>query len=164
MRTLLSSVIVLALPLAGAAGCGLLLNGSSQDITAQSLPAGVVILVRPEGGEYTTPATMSLERKKAHVLTFRKEGYTPATFEIKKSVSAGIVMLDLLAGGIVGLVVDATTGGWNRLHPGTASATLTKEDASIPGPARITVAVTRQGRTMHIESSEPGVEIRVGTK
>lgn len=131
----------------GSSGCGAIFNGSRQTIAAQSAPEGAQITVEPGGMKYTAPTEMSLERKHSYVLTFRKEGYSDATFAIRKKASTGIIILDVLFTGLIGVVVDAATGAWNSLSPEAATVTLTKVNASIEGPDQVRIAVrpTRHG-------------------
>src|SRR5687768_3104358 len=100
-------------------GCGTIFNGTRQTIVATSAPDQASIAVEPGGGKFTTPSSLSLERKNDYNLTFTKEGYSPATFQIQHKMNAGILVLDILAG-LVGVIVDAATGGWNDLSPETA--------------------------------------------
>lgn len=136
----------------GSAGCGAIFNGSSQTIGAQSAPDGATITVEPGGMKYTAPTEMSLERKSSYVLTFRKPGYSEATFSIKKKSNVGIILLDVFFTGLIGVVVDAATGSWNGLTPEAATVSLTKVDASVDGPAEILVGVSRSGKGIRIEA------------
>lgn len=155
MRTscLLSGVLMAAA--VGSSGCGAILNGSSQTIGAQSAPDGAQIIVEPGGMRYTTPTEMSLERKNSYVLTFRKEGYSDATFTVRKKANAGIIILDVLLTGLVGVVVDAATGAWNGLSPDVATVSLTKVDASLEGPDEILVGLrpSRRGIVINAPAS-----------
>jgi hypothetical protein len=155
-----TSPAVLAFLLLGSAGCGTLFNGTRQSVTAQSAPDGAKISVEPGGAHYTTPATMSLERKQDYHLTFSKGGYQPATLDVEHHMNGGILVLDILAG-LVGVIVDAATGGWNKLTPSTLQAVLTKTHASIEGAQSIRVSVVIKGGKLNIQSSEPGVGVQV---
>lgn len=151
MRTLLTLALVTGAAL-GSAGCGAIFNGSSQTISAHSAPDGATITVEPGGMKYTAPTDMSLERKNGYVLTFRKAGYTDATFTIQKKAKAGIIVLDVLFTGLIGVVVDAATGAWNGLSPQAAVVAMTKVDALVPGPERILVGVSRSKGGIVIDS------------
>ncbi|HUS11683.1 MAG TPA: hypothetical protein VMZ30_14550 [Pyrinomonadaceae bacterium] len=145
-------------------GCGAIFNGTRQTIQATSSPAGAVIKADPGGLEFTTPASISLERKNEYRLTFSKEGYTPGTFQVQKSLNAGILLLDVLFTGLVGVVVDAATGAWYKLSPETATVTLEKRSASVDGPDRIEIGIVRDSKGVHIHSSGVSVEVRVQEK
>ena len=77
---------------------------------------------------------------------------------------AGIVVLDALLTGLIGIIVDASTGAWNALSPRAATVTLTKI-AVVPGPDTITVGVNfgkaGAGDRVRVQSSVPGVLMHV---
>jgi hypothetical protein len=74
------------------------------------------------------------------------------------------VIADVLLTGLIGVVVDAATGGWSKLTPETANVTLTKV-AGIDGPNTITVGLTvhrtAQANVVDVRSSDPGVTVQV---
>lgn len=155
------AAVALVAPLAG---CGALFNGSRQSIQVQSSPVGTKVITAPETGEYTTPTTLNLERKHSYTLRFEKDGYSPATFQIQSHTQGGIVVLDVLFTGLIGVIVDASTGAWNALSPEAATVSLTKI-AMVPGPDTITVGVrvSKHGNEsqVQIDASDPGVGVRV---
>jgi hypothetical protein len=102
--------------------------------------------------KYTAPTEMSLERKNSYVLTFRKEGYTDATFSIRKKANTGIIVLDVLFTGLIGVIVDAATGSWNNLTPEAATVSLTKLNAGIEGPDEILVGIRKTSRGIVIDA------------
>lgn len=146
-------------------GCGAMFGGTTQLIRVDSSPPGAKIRTSPPSGEYSTPASMSLERKSNYTLTFEKEGYSPAKFEIQHRLRGGIVALDVLAG-LLGVVVDAATGAWYKLVPDVVNVSLTKVGL-IDGPEKIDIRVeiaqgqTRQSDVLRVTSSEPGIVIHV---
>jgi hypothetical protein len=142
-------------------GCAAIFNGTRQNITATSAPDAATIAVEPGGAKYTTPASMSLERKNEYNLTFTKDGYSSGVFHVEKHLNGGMVVLDVLFTGLVGVVVDAATGAWYNLDPATAQVVLTKAMASVPGPDTIRVAISKRGDQWHVESSTPGVIVEV---
>jgi len=127
---------------------------------ARSAPDGASISVTPGGASFTTPTSISLERKQDYHLSFSKEGYQPAKIDIEHHMNAGILVLDILSG-LVGIIVDAATGAWNNLTPSTVQAVLTKTDTNIEGPESIRVLVEMKGGKLQIQSSVPGVGVRV---
>lgn len=152
-----------AVLIAPLAGCGLMFSGSRQSIQVQSSPDGTKVTTTPETGDYTTPTTLNLERKNSYTLHFEKEGYSPATFQIQNHTRGGIVVLDVLLTGLVGVVVDGATGAWNGLSPEAATVSLTKI-ALVPGPDTINVGVRvyKDGH-VQIEPSAVGVGVQVET-
>jgi hypothetical protein len=152
---MLAVLLLPALP-----GCGLIFGGTHQIISVQSSPEAVKVTTAPPTGEFTTPTSLNLERKNDYSLTFEKAGYTPGHFQITHHLRGGILVLDILVG-LVGVIADAATGAWNGLTPQTVNVTLTKT-AMIDGPDQIHVGI-RVGEkgTAIIESSSPGVTVRV---
>lgn len=102
--------VVLALAMS-AAGCGVMFGGTTKNISVTSAPSAAVITTQPSTGMYTTPTTLSLERKHAYTLVLRREGYNEAQFQIRKSMRTGPLILDILFTGLIGVIVDAATGG-----------------------------------------------------
>jgi len=155
----------LPLLLTGLTGCGLILGGGSrQTIQVQASPADTKVSTTPETGEYNAPTTLDLKRNTDYTIRFAKDGYSPASIQLESHVRAGYVVADVLLTGLVGVVVDAASGGWSKLSPETASVTLTKL-ALVPGPDSVTVGLTlrRAGdrNRVDVRSSDPGVVLDV---
>src|SRR6266568_3579389 len=110
MKRLIAAALVpitsLALLLPVLSGCGLIFGGSRQTIQANSSPSGATIKTAPMTATLTTPASVSLERKKDYTLTFSKDGYTSADVQVSHHVRGGIIVLDILLG-LVPVIVDA---------------------------------------------------------
>jgi hypothetical protein len=138
------------------AGCGTIMHGTHQDISISSTPQGAKFETAPVTGTYTTPATVTLERNHEYVLTFSKEGYTPATLNIRKDIGPGTVIADVLLG-IIPLIIDAATGAWYGLSPESATVTLARVGGSELDADAIQVAVTTiKGRgTFEVKSNSP---------
>lgn len=160
MKSILRGGAALALLLA-TGGCGAIFNGTRQTIQANSAPSAAQIRTEPGNLQFTTPASLNLERKHDYVLTFTKEGYSSATFQIQKSLQGGILVLDILFTGLIGVIVDAATGAWYKLSPEAASVSLERVGASVDGPDRIDVWVSPNETGFRIEASEPGVKVEV---
>jgi len=153
---MLAVLLLPALP-----GCGLIFGGTHQIISVQSSPEAVKVTTTPATGEFTTPTNLNLERKNDYSLTFEKAGYTPAHFQITHHMRGGILALDIIFTGLLGIIPDAATGAWNGLTPQTVNVTLTKT-AMIDGPDQIHIGIhVGEKGTAIIESSAPGVTVRV---
>ncbi|GAC1659120.1 MAG: hypothetical protein NVS4B3_27030 [Gemmatimonadaceae bacterium] len=142
-------------------GCGAILHGTLQTIDVQSTPSGAKVDASPVAGVYTTPMTLNLERKHNYLLTFSSPGYSPATVNINSSFGLGTVVADVLLTGLVGVVVDAATGGWYGLSPENVSASLTRTTGTRPETIRIHVGQTNGGRTVGISADRPDVRVEV---
>jgi hypothetical protein len=142
-------------------GCGLIFGGTHQIVLVQSSPDAVKLTTTPPTAEFTTPTSIALERKYDYWFTFEKAGYTPAHAQIQRHMRGGILALDVIFTGLLGIVPDAVTGAWFSLKPDNVNVVLTKT-AMIEGPNQIHVGVHvgEKGAAI-IESSPPGVRVRV---
>ncbi|WP_052769034.1 hypothetical protein [Aurantiacibacter marinus] len=99
----------------GLSGCATVLNGTSQPVEFESEPTGAVIETLA-GQTCTTPCTFEMRRGDDSMVTFTAAGYAPVSIYLQSRTS-GSVAGNLLAGGLIGGVVDASNGASNRLHP-----------------------------------------------
>jgi len=120
-RTFLFGIMLFLLTMGS--GCATCINGTSQKIPVKSNPAGATLTIVGDKTEYSTPCEIELKRKTDHILHLKKDGYEPATVEIKHVLS-GAVAGNILAGGLIGWGVDAATGSQYRLIPETVSVDL----------------------------------------
>lgn len=158
-----SSLVVAVLPVVLPA-CGLIFGGTHQTISVQSSPDAAKVTTTPPTGEFTTPSSISLERKNDYSLTFEKAGYSPGHFQIQHHMRGGILALDIIFTGLLGIIPDAATGAWNGLSPESAVVTLSKI-GMVDGPDVIRVGVRigkgTGGDTAVIDATAPGVRVRV---
>jgi len=123
---LLCSVLVGALGMAiWVAGCATIIHGTSQDVSITSTPAGASVKV-DKMSRGNTPVVVNLSRGNAHVVEIEHAGYEPFEMAIRKTVS-GWVWGNIIFGGLIGLGVDAITGGLYNLTPDQVAAELSKE-------------------------------------
>lgn len=161
--TAMCRLLALGLLLPHLAACGAIFGGTRESIQVNSSPQTATVTTAPGTGTYTTPTTLNLERKNDYTLRFTRDGYRDATFDIQHSLRGGIVALDIIFTGLIGVVVDAATGAWFKLEPKTAIATLERvQDGK--GPERIDVAVTVRGNRVAIDAGEPGVAVTIETR
>lgn len=143
--------------------CGALFKGSTQTVSIKSFQQGASIEV--DGQTYTTPATIELPRNQNYVVTISKEGYETQQVKINKTVSGGIVILDIL-GGILPVIIDAAMGTWYNLSPSEINVNLkSKQSGSLDIPVRMMLTnKNKDGKTddtsLKIISPQP-VHIKV---
>ncbi len=144
-------------------GCAALLQGPRQTIQANSSPSGAVVKVTSGGMEFTTPASLSLERKYDYVLTFSKEGYKPVKVQVTRKLDVGMVVLDALFTGLIGVVVDAETGAWYDLVPEVVAVSLEPANVSmlLPIDIRLKLLPAEGDEIMFIASTVSGVKVHV---
>ena len=144
MQTVLIRLLAVVMVVGLTSGCATVIKGRSQTVPVNSDPPGAEIIVNhaPMG---VTPAQLELRRKDDHLITLEKTGYAPASVPIVKSVG-GAVWGNILAGGLIGWGVDATTGAQYNLKPETVFVRLRpladgeippEEDATAKGIARL---------------------------
>lgn len=105
--------------------CATIMHGSSQEIGIQSRPTGATVSIdNQEFGK--TPVIAKLSRKDNHLVHITLEGYQPFDATITRSTS-GWVWGNVLFGGLIGLAVDAITGGLYKLKPEQVEAELARQ-------------------------------------
>ena len=108
-------------------GCATIVKGTTQGVPVSSDPSGADILV--DGMLVgTTPTDIELKRKRDHLIVIEKKGYAPKSVAVVKNVG-GAVWGNIIAGGLIGWGVDATSGAQNNLSPKTIYVKLELEDA-----------------------------------
>jgi hypothetical protein len=134
--------ILLAIIALFAAGCGTVVNGTTESVVISSEPEGAMITVdnQPRG---PTPNTVELSRKAIHTVQLQKPGYVPYTATINQS-SSNWVWGDVLFGGILGFLVDAASGGMYDLQPTQVSAQLREDgQASVANAPPAVAAIVK---------------------
>src|SRR5437660_5716539 len=111
-----------------AMACATIMHGSSQGVSIASQPTGANITV--DGLNIgKTPAVARLTRKDMHTIQITLDGYQP--FEVKTTrKTSGWVWGNIIFGGLIGLAVDAITGGLYDVKPDQLQASLNKQGAS----------------------------------
>ncbi len=109
--------------------CATMMHGSSQDVGISSTPTGATVTVDNQSTGQT-PYIAHLSRKDNHVVKLSLDGYAPAELTLTRKTS-GWVWGNIVFGGIIGLAVDAMTGGLYNLTPEQLSATLASQKASV---------------------------------
>ena len=104
------------------ANCGTIIQGTSQQVSVSSNPSDAEVTV--DGQQMgRTPVVLDLKRKDKHTVRITLEGYQPYEAAIARKVSGWIVG-NILFGGLIGLAVDAISGGMYKLSPDQITAEL----------------------------------------
>jgi len=133
--------ILLAASIAALTGCATIMHGTSQDIGFQSSPTNAKVLVDglPMGN---TPVVAKLSRKDNHIVKMNLDGYQPFEATLTRGTS-GWVWGNIVFGGLIGLAVDAMSGGLYNLTPNQISGQLS--GGVIPQGKPPTAMVTKDG-------------------
>lgn len=122
-------------------GCASVTRGTTENISIATTPAGATAEI--SGLDIptacVTPCVVQAKRNADITVTINKDGYEPQiiplTKEIPGSGAAGFAG-NLLAGGLVGMGVDAVTGAAQDHKPNPVIVTLQPRAAEPPHPAR----------------------------
>lgn len=126
-------------------GCAAILGSKSTNVAAISQPPGAEVYL--DGARVgVTPDTIAVESKKSHTLSLRLPGYKEDSCVLTSSVDGGWVILDVLVGGLVGIIVDAATSEWNELTKKSCNVVLSPTNAA--NPAVVTAETQREPGTV----------------
>jgi len=123
----LSFIALLILECVCVFSCGTIMHGTTQEIGINSQPSGASVLIDNENYG-NTPIVANLSRKSNHVIQINLNGYEPYKTTLTKSVSSW-VLGNILFGGLIGLAVDAVSGGIYKLTPEQITAELDNQAA-----------------------------------
>lgn len=96
-------------------GCATVMNGTNIDYATETDPAGADVVFL-NGLKCTSPCTLELRRGSDTRVDITKPGYEPV-YVLIQSRLAGSTFGNILAGGIIGGVVDGGNGASNTLAP-----------------------------------------------
>ncbi len=132
----LHRIISLGLVAAMVSGCASIIHGSRQDIRVVSNPSGAVVRVNLNNTATTTPGVLNLNRKEiAYVLTFEKQGYKPVEVSLRRTID-GWLFGNIIFGGLIGIVIDFSSGSAYKLTPSEVETVLGEKTASLKNPAK----------------------------
>lgn len=107
-------------------GCATIVSGTTQTINVNSSPAGATVKAEPGGIKTTTPGKLVLKRSTGpYKITFSLDQYEPYSATLITETN-GWAWGNLLFGGIIGVIVDGSTGAATKLSPDTLNVTLVK--------------------------------------
>jgi hypothetical protein len=103
-------------------GCATIMHGTTQQVSIASNPSGGSVTINGINLG-NTPLIADLKRKDNHLVKIELKNYSPYEMNITHNVS-GWVWGNVLFGGLIGLVVDAVSGGIYKLTPEQVQAEL----------------------------------------
>jgi hypothetical protein len=125
----------------GVSGCATITRGTTTDFSVESTPPGASVKTSTGFSCDATPCSMKMPRKEAFDATVSKAGYAPVTMHVDSKVSDGGAAGfagNAVAGGLIGMGIDATSGAMDSLTPNPLKVTLVSVDtppsAAIPVP------------------------------
>jgi len=130
MKTRLTILLILPVLITG---CASIVDGGPKTVKVNSKPEGAKVTVANKSGKtvatITTPAKIKLARtsgflgEEDYKLTFEMEGYYPYETHVKSGIN-GWYFGNIFLGGIVGCIVDMSTGSCYTLTPGDVNCNL----------------------------------------
>jgi len=134
----LLGVVALA---AALAGCASVTRGTTESISISSTPPGAEATVTglDNPTSCVTPCAVIAKRNADISITVTKEGFQPETVPLTKEVPAtGVAGFagNVVAGGLVGMGVDAVTGAAQDHKPNPVIVTLKPVQSAVPGAVR----------------------------
>ncbi len=103
------------------------MQGTTQKIGISSNPSGARVTIN--GNQLgSTPLFTDLKRGDNHIVKIELDGYQPYEMTITKKIS-GWVWGNIVFGGLIGLAVDAISGGIYKLTPEQVMAELRRQNA-----------------------------------
>ena len=103
--------------------CASIVSGSKQNINFNSTPEGAIVWV-DNVNLGVTPVTAKLERsKKDQKVKIELQGYKPYELTLTRKTN-GWIWGNILFGGIIGIIVDSSSGAMYRLTPDQIEAQL----------------------------------------
>ena len=111
------------------AACATIMHGTTQDVGLSSTPTNARVTVdnKPLGN---TPVIAKLTRKDNHIVRFELDGYKPFEATLTRGTS-GWVWGNLVFGGLIGLAVDAMSGGLYKLTPSQIAGTMPQQTSGL---------------------------------
>ena len=125
------------------AGCATMVTGSSEDIAVLTPPVSATCVLSNAQGSWTvvTPTVAHVARSMDDMrIHCSKPGYREASATIPSGV-AGWTMGDVIAGGPIGAVVDASTGAINQ-YPHSFEVSMQPLSTNGQTPVRSSTTVT----------------------
>ena len=123
MKKLLQLVCLLVVALT-ASHCATIVRGTSQDISANSNPAGARIVVNGED-KGMTPTTLTLKRNRSYQIVFKLDGYEDVTINMDRQFKiTAAIGGNFFSWGLIGIVVDVANGSAYQLTPEELDVTL----------------------------------------
>ncbi|MBI3292584.1 MAG: PEGA domain-containing protein [Elusimicrobia bacterium] len=108
------------------AACATIMHGTRQDVSISSNPTGATVTIDGQS-KGKAPLVADLKRKNNHLIKIELPGYAPFEMWTTTKVS-GWVWGNIVFGGLIGLAVDAISGGLYKVTPEQIAATLNKQE------------------------------------
>jgi hypothetical protein len=119
-------------------GCATITRGTTDQWTVNTTPTGAAVRTSNLFSCEQTPCTFKISRKAEFNVTITKPGYKEWTGRVTHHIANGggaAMAGNVVFGGLIGAVADASSGAMNDLVPNPLNVTLEKDDARPASPA-----------------------------
>jgi hypothetical protein len=131
--------VIFALALAAMlGGCATVLRGTTDQVGFNSTPSGAEVHTS-NGLGCVTPCTLTVKKNEEFIATFEKPGFQPQQVPVTRQVvGAGVASTagNVIAGGIIGIGVDAATGAGYDHVPNPVTVILQPDTPQPPASSR----------------------------
>lgn len=110
-----------------ATSCGTIIHGTTQNIGISSNPSNAKVTIDSQA-KGNTPLIADLKRDGDHIVKIELDGYKPFETTLTRNVT-GWAWGNILFGGLIGLAVDAISGGLYILTPEQIQGTMIQNEA-----------------------------------
>lgn len=118
-----ATISILAISiLASLTSCATIIHGTRQSIGIASNPTNASVWV-DKNYAGTTPMIVEMSRKDNHIVMIELDGFQPYEVIFSRQIS-GWALGNVVFGGVIGLAVDAISGGLYMLTPDQVQAEL----------------------------------------
>jgi hypothetical protein len=107
----------------GLSGCATVMHGPNQTLELGSDPQGASVKLS-NGGSCVTPCKLEVPRRHDLRADFSLDGYRPV-YVLLQSRLGSATFGNLIAGGIIGAVVDSSNGSSNKIAPNPVNVRMT---------------------------------------
>jgi hypothetical protein len=125
----LISILTISILILFSQACGTIMQGTTQQIGISSNPSNASVTINGQN-HGTTPMIIDLKRKDSHMVKIELDGFQPYETNLTRSTS-GWVWGNIVFGGLIGLVIDASAGGMYKLSPEQISSELRASQADV---------------------------------
>ena len=126
--------------------CGTIMQSTTQEVGISSNPSNAAVTINGQNMG-NTPMILDLKRKNSYMVRFELPGYQTYETNLTRKTS-GWVWGNIVFGGIIGLVVDASAGGMYKLTPEQIGAELRNQSAEFQiGEEGVWVAVVLEPKS-----------------
>ena len=124
-----------ALAAASLTSCGSIVRGTTEDVTIKTLPEDATIRTSLGPGCPRSPCTFPVKRRDSLTAFAEREGYKPGSLQIGTKISGGGAAGfagNVIAGGVIGMGVDAYNMSGHDHYPNPAIIVLEPIDPKNP--------------------------------